>query len=128
MWKIAYSLIFRVFNCNYGHECRVDLILTVGSIMDLISRLNRDSNQRILPNWTMDMLFQKWFKNPPFDENYVLTSKKLIKMFICTLIMKITTSIAEDLYNLRTIYFIISIGSVRESLNLLNLLDEDDVL
>lgn len=49
MWQIAYSLIFRVYSRNYGHECKVDLILTVGPIRDLLGRLNREAIER-LPN------------------------------------------------------------------------------
>lgn len=44
MWQIAYSLIFKVYSRNIGHECKVDLILTVGPIKDLLTRLNRDSS------------------------------------------------------------------------------------
>lgn len=49
MWQIAYSLIFRIYSGNYGHECKVDLILTVGPIHDLITRLNREPIDRF-PN------------------------------------------------------------------------------
>lgn len=46
MWQIAYSLIFRVYSRNYGHECKVDLILTVGPLKDLLTRLNREAIDR----------------------------------------------------------------------------------
>lgn len=39
MWEIAYTLLFKVCSQNYGHECKVDLILTVGKINELLQQL-----------------------------------------------------------------------------------------
>lgn len=43
MWQIAYSLIFRAYSRNQGHVCKVDLVLTVGTVRDLLSRLNTEA-------------------------------------------------------------------------------------
>lgn len=42
------------------------------------------------------------------------------------MIVKIVTEIADDLYNLHTLSFIVSVGTVRESLQLIDVLDEDE--
>lgn len=48
MWQIAYSLIFRLYSSTYGHECKLDLILTVGSIHELLGRINREHTQTMV--------------------------------------------------------------------------------
>lgn len=43
MWQIAYSLIFNMYHRQYGHECKVDLILTIGPIKELLQHLTEDT-------------------------------------------------------------------------------------
>ena len=47
MWQIAYSLIFRIYSRDYGHEYKVDLILTIGPIKDLIKRIGETTDIRV---------------------------------------------------------------------------------
>lgn len=42
------------------------------------------------------------------------------------ILLKIANEIAEDLYDLHSVSFILSIGTVRESLQLIELLDDED--
>lgn len=46
MWQLAYSLIFRIYSRDYGHECKVDLILTIGPLKDLIARVRETPDVR----------------------------------------------------------------------------------
>lgn len=46
MWQIVYSMIFRVLSST-EHECKVELILTVGSLMELLAHLKRNSDNRL---------------------------------------------------------------------------------
>lgn len=45
---------------------------------------------------------------------------------MCRIIVKIVTEIADDLYNLHTLSFIVSVGTVSEGLQLIDVLDEDE--
>lgn len=47
-------------------------------------------------------------------------------MWICKIVLKLITDLSEGLYNLHMVSFIVSIGSVSESLALINVLDEED--
>lgn len=49
-------------------------------------------------------------------------------MWVCRMIVKVVSEIANDLYNLHTVSLIVSVGSVRESLQLIDMLDEDEGL
>lgn len=49
-------------------------------------------------------------------------------MWVGRVLIKVAAEIAEDLYNLYEISLILSIGSVRDSLRLIELLDEDEGL
>lgn len=53
---------------------------------------------------------------------------KPAEMWVCRMIVKIVSEIATDLYDLHTVSFILSVGSVSESLQLLDILDEDEGL
>lgn len=123
MWQIAYSLIFRVYSRNYGHECKVDLILTVGPLKDLMNRLNREAIDRVSSYWKAS-LATEWNWQRKFT-NWV-QDLKVAEMWMCRMIVKIVTEIADDLYNLHTLSFIVSVGTVRESLQLIDVLDEDE--
>lgn len=46
-------------------------------------------------------------------------------MWVCKFLVKIVTQITESLYNYRLITFIVSIGSVADSLLLMDILDDD---
>lgn len=48
MWEIAYSLIFRIYSRDYGHECKVDLILTVGPLRELLTQIQGPSERNVL--------------------------------------------------------------------------------
>lgn len=49
-------------------------------------------------------------------------------MWMCRILIKVVTELAGDLYNLHTISFIVSVGTIRESLQLIEALDEDELL
>lgn len=49
-----------------------------------------------------------------------------VKMWMCRMLIKIVTAVADDLYNLYTISFILSMGTIRESLQLIDMMDEED--
>lgn len=45
---------------------------------------------------------------------------------MCRVLVRVVNEVAEDLYNLHLITFIVSIGSIKDSLRLLEMLDEED--
>lgn len=47
-------------------------------------------------------------------------------MWMCRMLIKVVAEIADDLYNLHTVSFIVSVGTVGESLQLLDALDEEE--
>lgn len=47
---------------------------------------------------------------------------------MCRMLLKVITEVAEDLYNLHTVTLILSVGTISDSLQLLDILDEDDGL
>lgn len=48
-------------------------------------------------------------------------------MWVGKILIQIASEVMEDLYNLYSISLILSIGSIRESLLLIEVLDEEDV-
>lgn len=47
-------------------------------------------------------------------------------MWMCRLLIKVITGLADGLYNIHFISFVVSVGSIRESLQLIELLDEEE--
>lgn len=45
---------------------------------------------------------------------------------MCKIVIKFITELSDNLYNLHMVSFIISIGSISESLALINVMDEED--
>lgn len=48
------------------------------------------------------------------------------EMWMCRMLIKIITEVADDLYNLHTINFYFSMGTITEGLQLIDILDEDE--
>lgn len=47
-------------------------------------------------------------------------------MWLCTFVIKVFSKVADDLYQVRNINFIISIGSITENLVLSHILEENE--
>lgn len=45
---------------------------------------------------------------------------------MCRMIVRLISEIADDLYNLHTMNLILSVGTIRENLQFIDVLDEDE--
>lgn len=59
--------------------------------------------------------------------NYFIFAVILIEaMWVCRMLIRIVAEVAEDLYDLHNLSFILSIGTVGDSLQLIELLDSEE--
>lgn len=64
-----------------------------------------------------------------YDTKYKINEKNPSNdMWMCRMLVKVLTELTEGIYDLHVISFIVSTGSIRESLELIEMLDEDDQL
>lgn len=58
--------------------------------------------------------------------NLAKSNYNILAMWMCRLLIKVITGLADGLYNIHFISFVVSVGSIRESLQLIELLDEEE--
>lgn len=60
------------------------------------------------------------------DRNILADNHYTLAMWMCRLLIKVITELVDGLYNIHFISFVVSVGSIRESLQLIDLLDEEE--